>query len=156
MQPARVEEGMVVIIEYTITTTAFAGEKCAAPPATCSFIFGADAQYRSVEAALLNRCARDRIHVHVPPEEIYGKHDPSLVRELFRFDYKQERLRVGKMYRQMRRKCLVQFLVKDIRDEVVVADLNDPKAGTSAEFDILIKAVREAKRVESPQSVVRN
>ena len=114
----------------------------------CSFVMGVNVQYRSVETALMNKRAGDRVKVYVPPEEIYGVNDPELVRELPRADYKQERLKAGRMYREIKRKSLVQFMVKEVREEVIVADFNDPRAGTWAEFDILVKEVRPAKKEE--------
>jgi FKBP-type peptidyl-prolyl cis-trans isomerase SlyD len=115
---------------------------------TCSFVMGVDAQYPSVEAALMNKKAGDRVKVRVPPEEIFGAYDPELVRDLPRADYKQERIKPGRVYREMKRRSLVQFMVKEVRDNVIVADFNDPRAGTWAEFDILVKEVRPAKKEE--------
>jgi len=114
----------------------------------CSFVMGVDSQYPSVETALMNKKAGDRVRVYIPPEEIYGANDPELVRKLPRGDYKQERLKPGRMYREMKRKSLVQFMVKEVHDEVIVADFNDPRAGTWAEFDIVVKEVRAAKKEE--------
>ncbi len=114
----------------------------------CSFVLGVDVQYPSVETALMNKKAGDRVKVYVPPEEIFGAYDESLIRELPREDYKQERLKAGKMYREIKKKCLVQFMVKELKDKVIVADFNDPRSGTYAEFDILIKEVRPAKKEE--------
>jgi len=122
---------------------------------TCSFVMGVDVQYPSVETALMDKKAGDRVKVHVPPEEIFGAKDPALIRELPRADYRQERLKPGKIYREMKRKTLVQFLVKELRDEVVVADFNDPRAGTWAEFDILVKEVRPAEKEEMAPSCAR-
>ncbi|MDR3569460.1 MAG: FKBP-type peptidyl-prolyl cis-trans isomerase [Syntrophobacteraceae bacterium] len=114
----------------------------------CSFVMGVDVQYRSVETALMNKKAGDRVTVTVPPEEIFGVVDPDLVRELPRSDYKQERLEAGRMYRERKRGCLVQFMVKELREDAIVADFNDPRAGTRAEFDILIQEVRPATKEE--------
>ena len=144
----QVKECMMVTIEYRIRTTGRDGEQNEAPPETCSFAYGVDVQYPSVETAIMNKYPGDRVQVYVPPEELFGTYDESLIRELPREDYKQERLEPGKMYREIRRKCLVQFMVKEIKDDVVVADFNDPRAGTTAEFDILIKEVREATKTE--------
>ncbi len=100
----------------------------------------------------MNKQPGDRFQVYVPAEELYGTPDPSLVRELPREDYKQERLEEGRMYREMRKKSLVQFMVRELRDNVIVADFNDPRAGTAAEFDILVKKVREATKSEMTPS----
>ena len=115
---------------------------------TCSFVMGVDLQYPSVESALMDKKPGDRVKVRVPPEEICGAYDPQLIRDLPRVDYKQERVKPGRMYREMKRKCLVQFMVKEVRGDVIVADLNDPRAGTWAEFDILVKEVRPAEKDE--------
>ena len=77
MQQAQVKEGTIVTIEYKLITTGAYGEKCEVPPATCSFVYGVEAQYPSVETALLNKRPGDRIHVYVPPEEIFGNYDET-------------------------------------------------------------------------------
>jgi FKBP-type peptidyl-prolyl cis-trans isomerase SlyD len=150
----RVKECMLVMIEYGLRTMSPDGTTNEIPSTTCSFVYGVDVQYPSVETALLNKMPGDRIQVYLPPEELFGTYDETLVRELPRFDYKQERLQEGKMYREMRKKSLVQFLVRAIRDDVIVADFNDPRAGSCAEFDILVKDVRPASKEEMKPSCV--
>lgn len=145
---SQVKECKMVTIEYRLKTTTRGGETTELPSQTCSFVYGVDTQYPSVESALINKQPGDRVQVFVPPEEIYGAYDESLVRELPRSDYKEERLQEGKMYRERRQKCLVQFMVRKILDEVIVADFNDVKAGTQAEFDILVKDVRESSKAD--------
>jgi len=151
----QVKECMKVTIDFTIKTTTKHGETQQSPPATCTFVYGVDVQYPSVEAALMNKKVGDRVQVYVPPEEIFGPHDPELVRELPRSDYKEERLRVGKVYREMRNRSLVEFLVLELRDDVIVADFNHPNAGASAEFDIVIRDIREATQEEMRPSCQR-
>jgi len=145
---SQVKECMLVTIEYRLKTTTRDGETTELPTQTCSFVYGVDTQYPSVESALMNKQPGDRVQVYVPPEEIYGTYDESLVRELPRSDYKEERLKEGKMYRERRQKCLVQFMVRNIRDEVIVVDFNDIKAGTYAEIEILVKDVRESSKAD--------
>ncbi|MBP8644497.1 MAG: hypothetical protein KBH99_00060 [Syntrophobacteraceae bacterium] len=151
----RVKECMKVTIEFSVKTVSANGEATELPPQVCGFVYGVDVQYPSVETAIMNKCVGDRVRVFVPPEELFGLYDPALVRELPRSDYKQERLKPGKMYREMRKKCLVQFMVKELKQDVIVADFNDPRAGTHAEFDILIKDIREAEREEMQPSCAR-
>ena len=151
----QVKECMMVTIEYKVKTTDRSGEVSELDPTVCSFVYGVDVQYRSVDAAIRDRKAGDRVQVNVPAEEIFGIYDEELVRELPRSDYRDDRLKAGTMYREVRKKSLVQFLVKDIRDDVVVADFNDPRAGTSAEFDILIKDIREATKSEMQPACAR-
>jgi FKBP-type peptidyl-prolyl cis-trans isomerase SlyD len=145
---SQVKECMMVTIEYRIRTCSRDGESNEHGPAICDFVYGVEAQYPSVESAIQNKAPGDRVQVYVPPEELCGAYDEELVRELPRSDFKQQRLQVGKMYREMRKKSLIQFLVRELRDDVVVADFNDPRAGSYAEFDILIKDVRPASKGE--------
>ena len=145
---SQVKECMMVTIEYRIRTCSRDGESNEHGPATCDFVYGVEAQYPSVESAIQNKAPGDRVQVYVPPEELYGAYDEELVRELPRSDFKQQRLQVGKVYREMKKKSLIQFLVRELRDNVVVADFNDPRAGSYAEFDILIKDVRPASKGE--------
>ena len=151
----RVQECMMVTMEYKVRTVTPSGETTESPVLTSSFVYGVDVQYPSVETAIMNKEPGDRVHAFVPAEELFGIHDETLVRELPRCDYKQERLKAGKIYREMKKKSLVQFMVKELRDEVIVADFNDPKVGTTAEFDILIKDVREATKDEMKPSCGR-
>lgn len=151
----RVQECMMVTMEYTIRTSSANGDRSELPGQSCSFVYGVDVQLPSVETAIQNLEPGDRVQVYVPPEELFGQPDETLIRELPRSDYKEGRLQEGKVYREMKKKCLVQFLVKELRDDVIVADFNDPRAGTSAEFDIMIKNVREATKSELAPSCAR-
>jgi FKBP-type peptidyl-prolyl cis-trans isomerase SlyD len=151
----QVKECMMVTLEYQVNTLGPDGEAGESSPETCSFVYGVDVQYPSIEAAIRDKESGERIRVTVPPEELFGCYEETLVRELPRCDYKEERLRPGKMYRERRKKCLVQFMVKELKDDVVVADFNDPRAGTTAEFDILIKDIREATKSEMKPSCAR-
>ncbi len=151
----QVKECMMVTLEYQVSTLSPDGQTVVSLPETCSFVYGVDVQYPSVETALRDKKTGDRVRVSVPSEELFGAYEETLVRELPRCDYKQERLQPGKMYREMRKKCLVQFLVKELKDDVIIADFNDPKAGTTAEFDMLIKDIREAAKSEMKPSCAR-
>jgi FKBP-type peptidyl-prolyl cis-trans isomerase SlyD len=143
---------MHVTMEYKIRTTSHDGAVNELAPTTCGFVYGVNVQYPSVEAAIMNKYAGDRIEVYLPPEELFGAYDESLVRELPLSDYKPERIRPGQVYREMRKQCLVQFLVREVRGDIVIADFNDPRAGSSATFEILIRDVREASREEMKPS----
>lgn len=148
MDHDQVKEMAKVTIEYTMKVNTPNGEGETSPLQSCSFVYGVDVQYPSVETAIMNKRVGDRVQVFVPPEEIFGAYEEDLVRELPREDYRPERLAPGRIYRERKRKCLVQFLVKEIRDDVILADFNDPRAGTTAEFDIVIKEVRAASKEE--------
>jgi FKBP-type peptidyl-prolyl cis-trans isomerase SlyD len=151
----RIGECSMTTIECEMLVFSADGPGPVAGSRTYSFVMGVDVQYPSVEAALIDKKAGDRVKVRVPPEEIFGVYDPELVRELPGGDFRKERIKPGRMYREIRRGCLVQFMVKEVRDGVIVADFNDPRAGTWAEFDILVKEVRPAKKEEMQPACAR-
>ncbi len=151
---SQVKECMMVTLEYRLRTSSIDGTSNEVGPVNCDFVYGVELQYPSVESALQNKASGDRVKVYIPPEELFGAYDQELVRELPRSDFKQERLQVGRIYREMRKKSLVQFLVRELRDDIVVADFNDPHAGSYAEFDILVKDVRPATKGEMRPSCI--
>ncbi len=151
----RVKECMKVSMEFKVRTTDRQGQVSESPVLETSFVYGVDVQYPSVEAAIANKTVGDRVQVYVTPEELYGEYDESLIKELPRYDYRQERLKPGRMYRQIKNKTLIQFMVREIHDDVIIADFNDPRAGAAAEFDILIKDIREATKAEMRPSCAR-
>lgn len=150
-----VKECMHVTIEYDMKVIPPGGDVVENGRQRCGFVYGVDVQYPSVERALAGKAPGDRVLVRVPPDEIFGCHDSSLVRELPREDYKQERLREGRVYREMKKKCLVQFLVRKLEENTILADFNDPRAGTEAEFDIVVKEVRDATKTELQPSCAK-
>ncbi len=151
-QKLQVKECMKVTMEYKARITTRDGNVSETEPTTCDFVYGVHVQYPSVEGAIMNKYPGDRVQVYVPPEEMFGAYDEELVRELPRSDCKEERLKPNTMYREMRKKTLVQFLVREIREDTIIADFNDPRAGAHAHFDILIKDVCEATREEMKPS----
>lgn len=150
----RIRECSKVTIDYEMRVLPANGETVTKSE-SCSFVLGVDVQYPSVESALMDKKAGDRVQVSVPAEEIFGAYDETLVRELPLEDYKKERVKPGRMYREVKRKTLIQFMVKEVRDQVIIADFNDPHAGTTAEFDIVVREVRPALKEEMRPSCAR-
>ena len=151
----RIKECSRVTIECDMQIFPPNGAEPIAQRQCCSFVMGVDPQYASLETALMNKKTGDRLKVHIPPEEMFGAYDEELVRDLPREDYKQERLQAGRMYRQIKKKTLVQFMVKELYEDKIVADFNDDRAGTWAECDILVTEVREARKDEMKPSCAK-
>ena len=78
----RIKECSRVTIECEMRVVPADGPGPVVQSQTCSFVMGVDLQYPSVESALMDKKAGDRVKVCVPPEEICGVYDPQLVREL--------------------------------------------------------------------------
>jgi len=118
------------------------------PEEIIEFIFGVERQPSSLEEALEYARVGDRVHVHIPPAEIYGEHDPALVHEIPKEGLIKNRIKKGKFYRQMKRGSLLSFKILDVRPDTVLVDFNKPMAGISASMDLEVLSVREAGKKE--------
>jgi FKBP-type peptidyl-prolyl cis-trans isomerase SlyD len=117
-------------------------------PEEMEFIFGVDRQVPTLEKALATACVGDRLSLHIPPSEIYGAHDPALIREIPKKGLIKQRLQKGQLYRQIKGGALVSFKVLEVRPATVVVDLNRPLAGISVSLDLEVLAVRKATEGE--------
>ena len=103
---------------------------------------------RDLEQALDGAKVGDRFTVRIPAQEIYGEHDPALIREIPKAGLIKQRIKPGQFYRQMKKGCLVSFKVLEMRPETVLADFNRPMAGISVTLDVEILGVRRASSEE--------
>ena len=118
------------------------------PEEEFTFIYGVENQVPTLETALEGRPAGTRMRLEIPGREIYGAHDPELIREIPREGLIKQRLKEGQFYRQIKKGCLVSFKVLEIRPHTVVADFNKPMAGIGISMDLEVLAVREASEQE--------
>jgi FKBP-type peptidyl-prolyl cis-trans isomerase SlyD len=144
----RIQTDKKVTLKYTMKTHLADGVTKEQPEEQMTFIFGVERQAPSIEKALEECGVGDKIHITIPPSEIYGEHDVSLVRELPRKGLIKQRLKEGHYYRQMRMGSLISFRILEIRSKTVLADFNKPMAGISVSLDVEILAVKEATKKE--------
>jgi FKBP-type peptidyl-prolyl cis-trans isomerase SlyD len=140
--------GKAVTIKFTMKTHLPDGSMKERPEETTEFIFGVERQPVSLETALEHTRPGDRVHVHIPPAEIYGDHDPGLIHEIPKKGLISSRIKKGQFYRQMKKGSLVSFKVLEVRADTVLADFNRPMAGISAAVDVEVLSVREASQKE--------
>jgi len=112
------------------------------------FIFGVEHQVPTLEKALNGCPVGHKMSLDIPASEIYGDHDPELIREIPKEGLKRQRLKVGQFYRQMKRGVLISFKVLEIRPHSVLADFNKPMTGISVSMNLEVLAVRAASRKE--------
>ena len=112
------------------------------------FIFGVERQVPTLEKALEGRPVGHKMSLKIPASEIYGDHDPGLIREIPKEGLKRQRLKKGQFYRQMKGGCLISFKVLEIRPHSVLADFNKPMTGISVSMDLEVLAVRAASKKE--------
>jgi FKBP-type peptidyl-prolyl cis-trans isomerase SlyD len=137
-----------VALKYRMKTHLPDGTVKEGPEESLSFIFGVESQTPTLEKALEGAKMGDRLHLHIPAEEIYGEHDPSLIREIPKKGLIKQRLKEGRYYRQMKMGTLVSFKVLEIKPNAVLVDFNKPMAGISVSLDLEVEGVREASKQE--------
>ncbi|RLB86662.1 MAG: hypothetical protein DRH15_00995 [Deltaproteobacteria bacterium] len=137
-----------VTITFTMKTYLPDGTVAEQPRRTYTFIYGVESQIPSLEEALKGAIPGDKKTIEVPPAELYGEHDPSLIREIPKAGLIRQRVKQGKYYRQMKRGSLVSFKVLEVKGKSVVADFNPPTAGISATVDLEVIAVTDATQKE--------
>ncbi len=118
------------------------------PEETLTFIFGVERQPDALEKAMEGAQAGNRMDVQIPPSQIYGEHDPTLVHEIPKEGLIRQRIKKGCFYRQMKKGTLVSFKILEVRPDTVLADFNKPMAGISATVDLEVLSVRKARREE--------
>ncbi|MBU0733703.1 MAG: FKBP-type peptidyl-prolyl cis-trans isomerase [Pseudomonadota bacterium] len=144
----KIAQNTAVTIRYTMKTEAARGEFKERPEEEVRFIFGVDPQVPTLEKALEGSTAGQKFSLQIPPSEIYGEHDPSLIREIPKKGLIKKRIREGEFYRQMKMGSLVSFKVLEIREDTVRVDFNRPMAGISASIDVEVVAIRPASEAE--------
>jgi len=137
-----------VTIRFTMETRLPDGTVVKQPQRTFSFIYGVESQIPSLEEALKGARPGDMKKVEVPPEELYGAHDCSLIKEIPKQGLIKQRIRQGRYYRQMKKGSLVSFKILEVRPRTVVADFNPPTAGISASVDFEVLSVVQATAKE--------
>lgn len=138
----------MVTLRYTMNTRLPDGAVKDHPEERIRFVFGVERQVPSLEKALDGGHAGKEIHVTIPASEIYGEHDPELIREIPKKGLIKQRIREGQYYRQMKKGTLVSFKILEIRPDTLLVDLNDPMAGIRVTMDGEILDVRDATEKE--------
>jgi FKBP-type peptidyl-prolyl cis-trans isomerase SlyD len=148
VEEGRVAQGCVVKISYAMKTYFPDGTMKERPEDTFEFIFGGEHQVPTLEAAIDEAMVGDRFSLNIPAEEIYGAHDPDLVREIPKKGLIKQRIREGQFYRRIKNGRLVSFRVLEIRPDTILADFNKPTAGITVSMELEVVAVREAGKKE--------
>jgi FKBP-type peptidyl-prolyl cis-trans isomerase SlyD len=143
-----VKQDAAVTIRFNLKTEIAPGKFKEQPETTTRFIFGVEEQVPTLESALAGAGVGHRFSLHIPPSEIYGDHDPDLIREIPRQGLVKQRLREGQYYRQMKIGSLVSFKILEVRENTVLVDFNEPMAGISAFVDGEVAAIGQASEAE--------
>ena len=144
----RVEQDCAVTIRFTMSTEISPGEFKERPEDEVRFIFGVEEQVPALEKALEGAEVDQKFSLKIPASEIYGEHDPSLIREIPKKGLVKQRLKEGKFYRQMKMGSLVSFKILEVRPDTVLVDFNKLMSGISASVRGEVVAIRRADKAE--------
>ena len=144
----KIEKFRAVRIRFESWTQLPEGEIKAPIQKEYEFIFGVEHQVPTLEKDLEGATAGHRFNLKIPARELYGEHDPALIREIPKEGLLKQRIREGKFYRQIKMGCLVSFKVLEIKSDTVIADFNKPTAGISALMEGEVLAVRKVSEDE--------
>ncbi|MFH1350289.1 MAG: FKBP-type peptidyl-prolyl cis-trans isomerase [Pseudomonadota bacterium] len=144
----RVQPNSLVTLKYTMGTHLPDGSVKDHPEEQLDFIFGVERQVPALEKALEGRKVGDRVNLKIPDSELYGPHDPDLIREIPREGLISQRLKEGQFYRQIRKGGLVSFKTLEIKPKTVLVDFNKPMSGIRVSMEVEVLGVREANEGE--------
>ena len=146
----KIAGGTVVGIDYALHLGDGKVVDASEPGEPLTYLHGGGQIVPGLEAALVGLGAGDKKQVVVAPAEGYGEHDPQGVQEVprgafppgFQPEAGMELTAEGEDSEP------VPFVVKELRLESVVIDLNHPLAGKTLHFDVAVRAVRQATEDE--------
>ena len=150
-----VQPEKMVTLRYTMKSSLLDGTVKNHPQEEMTFVFGVERQVPSLEQALQGCRQGEKKTITVPAKQIYGEYDSNLVREIPKKGLVRQRLVEGQFYRQMKMGTLVSFKVKEVRQQTVLADFNEPLAGIVVSMDFEVLALRKATKAEIEEAAER-
>lgn len=139
----RVENGKVVSIEYRarLADGTVVDSNIGKPPLT--YNQGKGQIIPGLERQLLGLKVGEAKKVGVSPKEAYGEYDVSAVQEIPKKTINIEDLSVGaKLYSRDSYGRMATAVVKEIKKDTVVLDMNHPLAGKTLYFDVKILDIK--------------
>ena len=137
-----IEKGKKVNFEYTLTVE---GEvvDTSEGRAPFEYVHGSGQIIPGLSNQLEGMQAGDAKKVTVAPQDGYGEFNPEAVKEVPKTSLPPDADVKPGMYLQMKTQAgqQVPIRVSDVKEDVVVLDLNHPLAGKTLEFDVKIVSV---------------
>ncbi len=146
----KVEKGSVVAIDYSLHLGDGKVIDASAPGDPLTYLHGEGQIVPGLERALEGLAAGDARQVVVEPQDGYGPHDPEGVQEVPRTSFPPGfKPEIGmELMAQGPHGEPVPFVVRDVKLETIVVDLNHPRAGKTLHFDVTVRDIRDATAEE--------
>lgn len=141
----KIANGTVVALDYRLHLGDDVTVDSSQPDDPVYFIQGLGEIVPGLEKALEGLEAGNSKVVVVTPEEGYGDFDPKRVQEVPHRVFGGELPEAGSQYTARGPEGqVIPFLVKEVRAETAIVDLNHPLAGRTLHFEVTVREVREA------------
>jgi len=146
---AQIEKDMVVGVHYRGTFTGTDEEfDSSSGRDPMVFLCGHGQMIPGFEKALMGAESGDSRSFDLSPEEAYGARDEEAIQELDKSNVPSD-VNVGDMLGgRTADGHVVQFVIKEIGDDIITVDLNHPMAGKSLTFQVDVVDVRSATAEE--------
>ncbi len=146
----KISNGTVVGIDYSLHLGDGQVIDASAPGEPLTYLHGEGQIVPGLESALSGLDIGERKQVVIEPADGYGPHDPAGLQEVPRsaFPPSFEAKPGMELTAEGPRGEPVPFVVREVRPETILIDLNHPLAGKTLHFDVTVREVREATEEE--------
>ena len=145
----KVADKLYVAIDYTLALDSGEEVDRSQEGKPMGFVAGAGQILPGLEKALMGRSSGENFKITLSPGEGYGPVDQGLIQEIPKARFPEgAALEPGMFFQARGPRGPMLLTVKEVRDEVVVADLNHPLAGKTLHFDVTVVQVREPNALE--------
>jgi FKBP-type peptidyl-prolyl cis-trans isomerase SlyD len=146
----KVGKGSVVSLDYRLHLGDGVVIDASAPDDPLTYLHGEGQIVPGLEKALEGLSAGEARQVVVAPDDGYGPSDPGALQEIPRTSFPAGvQLQPGmELVAHGPEGQPVPFVVRDVKLETVVIDLNHPLAGKTLHFDVTVRDVRQATHDE--------
>ena len=139
----------VVAIHYTLTNKDGEVLDTSDGREPLAYLHGRGNLIPGLEKELEGKEKGNKISVTVPPEEAYGIHDETLIREVSREAFKDiDELQPGMQFQSQSEKGIEVFTITKIEGEQITIDGNHALAGETLSFEVEVTDVKEASEEE--------
>ncbi len=151
----KVENDTVVEIQYILEVKDGVTPPELSKRFKTQFLYGREPVIPALEKAIFQLSPGDEIEVTIPPEQGFGKYDESLINEIpISQISRPDKLKEGELYEEITSNGQpVRFLIKEIKEDSVLADFNHPAAGKELTLKAQILSVRAASAMDILRAV---
>lgn len=144
-----IKNGVVVGIAYVLTVDGVEMDEASANE-PLEYLHGAENIVPGLEKALTGKKIGDKFSVTLQPADAYGDYDEENVDTIDRDDFPDaDSIEPGmELLLEDEDGYMMEALVKEVLDDAIVLDFNDPLAGKVVTYDVEVVTLRPADEEE--------